>query len=87
MLRHDFLYEFQIDPEALVDDHVPETDYLWPWDFRVRNAQLRGHATAGFAKQRQAVQYRALNDQVVEEGVPPPCGKTGNQLGLFDGIK
>jgi hypothetical protein len=35
MLRHDFPYQFQIDSKVLVDDHVPETDYLWPWDFRV----------------------------------------------------
>src|ERR1035441_422495 len=28
MLRDDSPYQFKIDPEVLVDDHVPETDYL-----------------------------------------------------------
>ena len=75
MFRDDLPDEFQIDSEVLVDNHIPETDYLLPGDFRVRGAQLRGHAPAGLAKQRQTVQHGALDDQVVEEGVPPRAEK------------
>src|ERR1035441_367257 len=87
MLRDNCPHEFKIDPEVLVDDHIAERDYLLPGDLRVSFAQFGGYAPAGLAKQRQPVQYRALNDQVVEEGVPPAHGKGGNQFDLFDGIE
>ena len=62
MFRNDCPYEFKIDPEVLVDDHISKSDYLRPWDLRVSFAQFRRYASAGLAKQRQTVQYRALNE-------------------------
>ena len=62
MLPNDGPYEFKIDPEVLVDDHISEPDYLRPGDLRVSFAQFRGYAPACLAKQRQTVQYCALKD-------------------------
>ena len=62
MLRNDYPYEFKIESEVLVDDHISEPDYLRPGDLRVSFAQCRRYASACLAKQRQTVQYRALND-------------------------
>src|ERR1019366_3863103 len=81
-----------LDGAPQVDRGLPELrgsepDYLRPGDLRVSFAQFRRSASACLAKQRQTAQYRALNDSVVEEGFPPPNGKTGNQFDLFDGIE
>ena len=62
MLRHNCPGELKIDPEVLVYDDVSEPDNLSPGDFRVNFAQFRGYASARFAKQRQTVQNRALNE-------------------------
>ena len=61
MLRNDYPYEFKIESEVLVDDHISEPDYLRPGDLRVSFAQCRRYASACLAKQRQTAQYRALN--------------------------
>jgi hypothetical protein len=43
MLLDDCPYEFKIDPEVLVNDHVSEPDYLLPRDLTVSLAQFWGY--------------------------------------------
>jgi hypothetical protein len=77
VFSYDGLYKFKVDPEVLVDDHIPECNNLRPWDLRMSLASFRRNASARLAQQGQPVLHRALKSDVAEEVFPPAWPKSG----------
>src|ERR1039457_442079 len=87
VLGDDRPHEFKIEAEIFMDHDVAKRGDLRPRDLRVGFAKRGRQPSAGLTQQRQAVQYRALNQNVAQERFPPPLGKPGNQFALLDGIE
>jgi hypothetical protein len=83
VLRNDHPDEFQVNSEVLMDDYVAKGDDLRPWDFGVRVAKLGSHSVESLAKQSQAVQDCALDQEIAEEGFPSAPGKLLEQIDLL----
>ena len=87
VLGDDRPHEFKIEAEIFMDHDVAKRGDLRPRDLRVGFAKRGRQPSAGLTQQRQAVQYRALNQNVAQERFPTPLGKPGNQFDLLDGIE
>jgi hypothetical protein len=78
--------EAEVDSKILVDDDVSKCDDLSPGNFAVGLTQLDGYRSARLAKQGQAVQDGALNQDIAKENVMAGFRKPADQLDLFERI-